>query len=34
MRIKDFGYKDNTSALKIDNLIKAMNLCSFSKMIG
>ena len=34
MRIKDFKYKDNTSALKIDNLIKAMNLCSFSKMIG
>ena len=34
MRIKDFEYKDNTSALKIDNLIKAMNLCSFSKMIG
>ena len=34
MRMKDFEYKDNTSALKIDNLIKAMNLCSFSKMIG
>ena len=34
LRIKDFDYKDNTSALKINNLIKAMNLCSFSKMIG
>ena len=34
MRMKDFEYKDNTSVLKIDNLIKAMNLCSFSKMIG
>lgn len=34
LRIEDFEYKDNTSALKIDNLIKAMNLSSFSKMIG
>ena len=34
LRIKDFDYKDNTSALKINNLIKAMDLCSFSKMIG
>ncbi len=34
LRIKDFEYKDNTSRLKIDNIIKAMNFSSFSKMIG
>lgn len=34
LRIDDFEYKDNTTALKLDNLIKAMALNQYSKMIG
>ena len=34
MRLNDFEYKDSTTVLKIDNLIKAMTLKSYSKMIG
>lgn len=34
LRLNDFEYKDNTTALKIDNLIKAMTLNSYLKMIG
>ena len=34
LRLNDFEYKDSTTALKIDNLIKAMTFKSYSKMIG
>ena len=34
LRLNDFKYKDSTTVLKIDNLIKAMTLNSYSKMIG
>jgi len=34
LRIDDFEYKDNTTVLKLDNLIKAMTINQYSKMIG
>lgn len=34
LRMDDFEYKDNTTALKIDNLIKATTLNQYCKMIG
>lgn len=34
LRIEDFDYKDNTTVLKLDNLIKAMTINQYSKMIG
>ena len=34
LRLDDFEYKDNTTGLKLDNLIKAMLLNEYSKMIG
>ena len=34
LRINDFDYKDNTTALKLNNLVKAMMINSYAKMIG
>lgn len=34
LRLDDFEYKDNTTVLKIDNLIKSMGLNQYTKMIG
>ena len=34
LRIEDFDYKDSTTALKLDNLIKSINLHTYVKMIG
>lgn len=34
LKINDFDYKNNTTILKIDNLIKSMSLSSYAKMIG
>ena len=34
LKISDFDYKNNTTILKIDNLIKSMMLNSYAKMIG
>lgn len=34
LRLDDFEYKNNTTALKMDNLIKSMGLNQYTKMIG
>lgn len=34
LKINDFDYKNNTTILKIDNLVKSMSLGSYAKMIG
>ncbi len=34
LRLEDFEYKDNTTALKLDNLTKSMILNQYAKMIG
>ena len=34
LKITEFDYKDSTTALKLDNLIKSMILNSYAKMIG
>lgn len=34
LRLDDFEYKDNTTILKLNNLIKSMVLNQYSKMIG
>ena len=34
LRINDFEHKDNTTALKLNNLVKAMMINSYAKMIG
>lgn len=34
LKVSDFDYKNNTTVLKIDNLIKSMSLSSYAKMIG
>lgn len=34
LKVSDFNYKNNTTVLKLDNLIKSMSLSSYAKMIG
>ena len=34
LKSSDFSYKNNTTVLKLDNLVKSMNLSSYSKMLG
>ena len=34
LRLDDFEYKDNTTGLKINNLIKSMNINQYAKMLG
>lgn len=34
IKLEEFDYKDNTTGLKIDNLIKSMSLNGYAKMIG
>lgn len=34
LKLQDFEYKDSTTGLKLDNVIKSMNLNSYAKMIG
>ncbi len=34
LKLQDFDYKDSTTGLKLDNLIKSINLNFYAKMIG
>lgn len=34
LRLEDFDYKNNTTILKLDNLLKCMSIGQYSKMIG
>jgi len=34
IKLEEFDYKDNTTGLKIDNIIKSMSLNGYAKMIG
>lgn len=34
LKVSDFDYKNNTTVLKIENLVKSMSLNSYAKMIG